>query len=83
MPGLGANPDWTWKSSRNRVDWIHDANMLASTVPNARIMVFEYESQWAGKGALNQRLSLVGEQLIRALFGVRSVSLEALVDSLM
>ncbi|KAL8839664.1 MAG: hypothetical protein Q9176_004271 [Flavoplaca citrina] len=71
VSGLGANPEWTWKS-KNRVDWIRDSNMLAAAIPHARIMVFEYESKWFGKGAINQRLTLVGEQLIRDLFKLRS-----------
>lgn len=35
-------------------------------------MICEYESQWFGRGALNQRLSLVGEELVRALARLRS-----------
>ena len=48
--------------------------MLAAAIPHARIMVCEYESKWFGKGAINQRLNLVGEQLIRNLSKLRSVS---------
>ncbi|KAM0798533.1 hypothetical protein BDR22DRAFT_808915, partial [Usnea florida] len=44
VPGLGANPEFTWKS-KNKVDWLRDSNMLPETLTNARIMVFEYESQ--------------------------------------
>ncbi|KAL8910028.1 MAG: hypothetical protein Q9171_004654 [Xanthocarpia ochracea] len=35
-------------------------------------MVCEYESKWFGKGAINQRLNIVGEQLIRNLSKLRS-----------
>ena len=65
VPGLGANPEFTW--TRNKVDWLRDSNMLPRSVTNARIMVFEYESQWFGKGSINQRLSSVADQLIQAL----------------
>ena len=41
--------------------------MLARTIPTARIMMFEYESQWFGKGAIDQRLSNVADQLVQAL----------------
>ncbi|KAL8945007.1 MAG: hypothetical protein Q9211_000397 [Gyalolechia sp. 1 TL-2023] len=71
VPGLGANPEWTWKS-KNRVDWIRDSNMLAAAIPHARIMIFEYDSKWYGKGAINQSLALLGEQLIRDLDRKRS-----------
>lgn len=65
VPGLGANPEFTW--TRNKVDWLRDSNMLPRSVTNARIMVFEYESQWFGRGSINQRLSSVADQLVQAL----------------
>ena len=72
VPGLGASPEWTWKS-KNKVDWLRDVNMLCRSIPNARIMVFEYESQWFGRGSIDQRLSSVADQLVLALFHSRSV----------
>lgn len=72
VPGLGASPEWTWRS-KNKVDWIRDVNMLSRTIPNARIMIFEYESQWFGRGSIDQRLSNVADQLVLALFHSRSV----------
>ena len=71
VPGLGASPEWTWKS-KNKVSWLRDGNMLPRTIPKARIMVFEYESQWFGRGSINQRLSSVADQLVQALFHQRS-----------
>ena len=71
VPGLGANPEWTWRS-KNKVDWLSDSNMLPRTITNARIMIFEYESQWFGKGSINQRLSSVADQLVQALSNQRS-----------
>lgn len=65
IPGLGADPTWTWK--KDNVHWLQDQSMLRSAVPNARIMVYEYTSQWYGSGAVNARLQLVGEGLVRAL----------------
>ncbi|KAI9783726.1 MAG: hypothetical protein M1816_001207 [Peltula sp. TS41687] len=67
VPGLGANPEWTWKS-KTKVDWLRDKNMLVDTIKDARLMVYEYESQWFGKGSVNQRLSNVANGLIHALF---------------
>ena len=71
VPGLGASPEWTWKS-KNKVNWLADNNMLPRTIANARIMVFEYESQWFGRGSINQRLSNVADQLVHALSDQRS-----------
>ena len=67
VPGLGAHPEFTWKS-KNKVDWIRDSNMLPGKVTNARIMIFEYESQWFGRDSINQRLSIVADQLVQALY---------------
>lgn len=36
-------------------------------------MVFEYESQWFGKGSVDQRLTNVADQLVLALFHSRPV----------
>ena len=43
VTGFRASPEWTWRSN-NKVDWLGDRNMLARTIINARIMIFEYES---------------------------------------
>ncbi|ORY18174.1 hypothetical protein BCR34DRAFT_554346 [Clohesyomyces aquaticus] len=65
IPGLGANPEWTWK--KDKVHWLKDGNMLARKVPNARISVFQYQSQWFGRGAVDQKLDNVANQLLYAL----------------
>lgn len=46
------------------VDWLSDSNMLPRTVTDARIMITGYESQWFGRGSINQRLSSVADQLV-------------------
>ncbi|CAO2653999.1 Nn.00g107320.m01.CDS01 [Neocucurbitaria sp. VM-36] len=65
IPGLGANPEWTWK--HEKVDWLRDPNMLARKIPNCRISVFQYQSQWFGRGSVNQRIENVANQLLYAL----------------
>jgi hypothetical protein len=72
IPGLGANPEWTWV--RDKVHWLRDSNMLARKVPNARISVFQFQSQWFGKGAVDQRLENVADQLLYQLERLRGVS---------
>jgi hypothetical protein len=47
--------------------------MLPQAVPQARIMRFGYESQWLGREAVQQRLSLVSDQLLCSLVGSRKV----------
>ncbi|KAH7378338.1 hypothetical protein BKA66DRAFT_149684, partial [Pyrenochaeta sp. MPI-SDFR-AT-0127] len=65
IPGLGANPEWTWK--HEKVHWLRDPNMLGRKIPNCRISVFQYQSQWFGKGSVNQRIESVANQLLYAL----------------
>jgi hypothetical protein len=48
--------------------------MLARKVPNARISVFQFQSQWFGKGAVDQRLENVADQLLYQLERLRGVS---------
>ena len=54
------------------IDWLSDSNMLLRTITDARIMIFEYESQWFGRGSINQRLSSVADQLVQSLTYRRS-----------
>lgn len=65
VPGLDANPQFTWTT--NKVDWLRDGNMLHRTIEKARIMIFAYESQWFGKGSIDQKLSNVANQLLLSL----------------
>lgn len=69
--GIGADPDRTW--TRDGVNWLRDEKMLPQAVPQARIMRFGYESQWLGREAIQQRLPLVADQLLRSLMGCRKV----------
>lgn len=48
--------------------------MLARKVPNARISIFGYQSQWFGKGSIDQRIENVADQLLYQLERMRGVS---------
>jgi hypothetical protein len=54
---------------------IEDKSMLQAEVPNSRIMIFQYASQWWGEGAVSQRLEQVADNLVQALKNKRKVSL--------
>lgn len=69
--GIGADPDRTWTSGD--VNWLRDENLLPRAIPNSRILRFGYESQWLGRDAIQQRLSLVADQLLRGLMESRKV----------
>ncbi|KAF2019802.1 hypothetical protein BU24DRAFT_127423 [Aaosphaeria arxii CBS 175.79] len=76
IPGLGANPEWTWV--RDKVHWLRDSTMLGRKIPNARISVFQYQSQWFGKGSVDQQLDNVVDQLLYQLKRTRGVCLNPL-----
>jgi len=49
-----------------KVNWLADKDLLSAKMPHARIMAFNYESQWH-KNAPKQRHDLCAEQLLTAL----------------
>ena len=71
--GIGANPDDTWKSKKEGVNWLKDPDMLPKAAQKARIMRFGWESQWFGKYYIDQHCSDVAEQLLNDLRAVRQV----------
>lgn len=79
MHGISAHPDKTWTA--NGVNWLNDAEMLPAALPSSRIMRFGYASQWLGSEAIQQRLPLVAEQLLRGLVALRMVNYLLCSDS--
>ncbi|RYP17801.1 hypothetical protein DL767_009943 [Monosporascus sp. MG133] len=71
--GLGSNVDWTWvwKDRTKHVHWLRDPDMLPAALPNARIMVYSYESRWHTE-APKTRLELCGEELMEDLHNFRT-----------
>jgi hypothetical protein len=79
--GLGANPDWAWSrevklndkegDKERKVSWLADENLLPSQVPHARIMAFNYDTQWR-EDASKQRRSLYANQLLTVLHNKRN-----------
>lgn len=76
--GIGAHPDDTWcknvgtdREGRPRyVNWLEDAGMLPSIVPDARIMRYGYESQWFGDDKVDTvrlKASTVAQLLLQEL----------------
>jgi hypothetical protein len=68
--GLAVDPKKTWKTQG--VNWLKDAHMLPNIVPESRIMLFEYESEYQGESAIAQRLSLIAERLLLELDASRT-----------
>lgn len=52
---------------------IEDKSMLQAEVPNSRIMIFQYVSQWWGAAATSQSIDVVADNLLQYLKNHRKV----------
>ncbi|KAF1951069.1 hypothetical protein CC80DRAFT_509197 [Byssothecium circinans] len=73
--GIGAHPLHTWTywnpDTNTTVNWLKDGNMLHQDLPQTRIMVFGYRSDWKGNQALDVNVSEVAKQLLEYLTRAR------------
>lgn len=81
VPGLGADPVRCWESqARNSTfNWIADRDGLQKEFPDARIMLYQYESAWKGPLKVNQSIGNAAWGLLLSLMGHREVSREGRV----
>ena len=56
------------------MNWLCHPDMLPAGLPNARIMVFNHESQWYGEDAVSVRLDPLATSLISAIIEERKVA---------
>jgi hypothetical protein len=59
-----------------RINWLSDPTMLPALVTNARIMTFNYDSNWYGDDAIKLRLVHVANDLSRELERQQRVRLD-------
>lgn len=79
--GIGAHPNDTWckdvdkdaSSTTRSVNWLKDPELLSLVMKDARIMRYEYHSQWFGHDALQQNASWVAPDLLDCLKRKRKV----------
>ncbi|KAG9235915.1 hypothetical protein BJ875DRAFT_398164, partial [Amylocarpus encephaloides] len=62
VPGLGSDMTHTWMEKG--VHWLKDDNMLQKVIPNARISVFGYRSQWFGPDAVQTTIRAIATDLL-------------------
>lgn len=74
MPGLGAHPDLSWQSTKGTFSWINDKNGLRRDFPNARFLLYSYESAWVGALKVKQTIANIADNLLGALLAKREVS---------
>lgn len=69
VPGLGAHPyhTWIWKgpNAPQGFSWIREA--LPADFPTARILLFQYKSQWFGNDSVSASLTDIANSLVRDL----------------
>jgi hypothetical protein len=73
VPGLGANPEESWKSTRSDFNWASDKHGLPKDYPNARVLLALYESAFHGPLKVDQFLDNIAKGLLHALQSKRGV----------
>ncbi|KAL7953358.1 hypothetical protein V8C34DRAFT_321248 [Trichoderma compactum] len=69
VPGLGANPEDSWKSSKTDFNWTTHADGLQRDFPRARLLLYMYDSAWTGQLKVKQ---FMGNIAMGLLVGLRS-----------
>ncbi|KAL7940787.1 hypothetical protein V8C42DRAFT_336550 [Trichoderma barbatum] len=69
VPGLGANPEDSWKSSKTEFNWTTHADGLQRDFPRARLLLYMYDSAWIGQLKVKQ---FMGNIAMGLLVGLRS-----------
>ncbi|KAI1087793.1 hypothetical protein F5B19DRAFT_497026 [Rostrohypoxylon terebratum] len=70
--GIGVHPKDAWVHASTKSHWLKDTGMLPNKVPNARIIIYNYESYWFGDHAIKQSVPAVASKLLKALCDVRT-----------
>lgn len=73
VPGLGANPEESWKSESTGFNWTTDG--LVRDFPRARILLYMYESAWTGSLKVKQFMGAIAMTLLNGLRSKREVSI--------
>ncbi|KAK3695717.1 hypothetical protein B0T22DRAFT_478346 [Podospora appendiculata] len=73
VPGLGADPDKSFGSEQPRgFNWLKDEKEgIRSEIPNARVLLYSYDSRWLGGKAKAQTLGNVAELLLDSIVAKR------------
>lgn len=76
MPGLAVHPEknWTWTGEGVSFNWLEAEYGLQRDFPQARIMLFQYNSQYRGSNKVDTALGYIAIDLLAALKAERIVS---------
>ncbi|KAI9150449.1 Ankyrin repeat domain-containing protein [Paramyrothecium foliicola] len=75
VPGLGANPEESWKSAKSGFNWASDEDGVARDFPTARVLLYMYESAWTGPLKVKQFIGNLALTLLHGLHEKRAVCL--------
>lgn len=73
VPGLGADPIESWKSNNSDFNWMKDETGIQSQFPRARLLLYKYESAYAGGFKVMQDIENLATTLLVALSAKREV----------
>lgn len=73
VPGLGAHPENSWKHEGKATGFNWTTEGLMKDYPNARMLLFMYESAWTGDIKVDQNMGNIANQLLKALKSLRKV----------
>ena len=77
VPGLGAHPLLSFKSTETNFNWAADEEGISRDFPNARILLYHSESSWTGAIRVKQFLSNLAHTLLEGLKARREVGLHS------
>ncbi|GKZ78533.1 hypothetical protein AnigIFM56816_002206 [Aspergillus niger] len=84
--GVGAHPLHTWSHwdpvRKTVLNWLWDENMLHSDLPQARIMIFGYRSEWKGRRPSDVSSTEIAKHFLQALARARKSLAMAYQDEL-
>lgn len=83
VPGLAADPEGSWaysekdtskasESSKDKFNWTE--KVLPGEFPNARILLYMYESSWYGRLQVQQFMGAIAKNLLVCLRSLRQAS---------
>ncbi|KAI1061024.1 hypothetical protein LB507_010091 [Fusarium sp. FIESC RH6] len=67
VPGLGAHPLLSFKSTETNFNWASDEDGISRDFPNARILLYHSESSWTGALKVKQFLHNLAHTLLEGL----------------
>ncbi|KAI1125379.1 hypothetical protein F5Y10DRAFT_247292 [Nemania abortiva] len=65
VPGLGANPEESWKSESTKFNWTTEA--LVRDFPKSRVLLYKYQSAWTGALKVKQFMPSIAMALLIGL----------------